>query len=233
MALTLATLRRHVYGRIDRESVNAALNAKIDDMVNVAIQEFIAAASWYFQRKTATISQVDGTKGYSLASDFDKMVDKGVRLGTTFKPIHFLNERDFDQVVTSPVTEGAAAEYYTLRGYKLIQLYPIPNSAAVTANGTVDYEYFATAAILAADATASPLPDKFDAVILHRAEELAQGYAGNEGKAGRAGQRWGQSLELAIQDNRQVVETGIRDVIRTQPEDQRQARGFDQRRRMV
>lgn len=230
MSQTLLQLRNDITTRIREQYGNPVLNVKLNALINDAIQEFLAAASWYFQRKTATISQVDGTKEYSLAADFDKMVDKGVRLGTTFKPIHFLNERDFDQVVTSPVTEGAAAEYYTLRGYKLIQLYPIPNSAAVTANGTVDYEYFATAAILSADATASPLPTKFDSVILHRAEELAQGLVGKGEDARIAGIRWLAGLDMAIQDNRQVVETAIRDIIRTSPIDQRQGRGFDSRR---
>lgn len=232
MSQQLSVLRRHLLGAVGKRADDQVLNIKTNDIINRAISEILAVATWYFMSKTATITLVNGTKEYSLAADLDKILDTEVRLGTSFGRVYFVNDREFDQVVTSPTAQGNAPEHFTLRGYQLIQLYPIPNATAVTNEGTIDYEYFRTYTLLSSDSDTSPLPDKYDlGLMMHRAQELLHIHFRDINQAGGCERKFKDALEMAMEDNRKIVEAGLRDIIRTSPTDQRQSTGTDQRRR--
>jgi hypothetical protein len=233
MARTFSALQHQIISSLQGVHGDPALHFRVKEWINQARDEFLSAASWYFMAvNTGSVTLVAGTKEYSLPSDYDKINDSEVRTGTNKKKVWYLNDKDFDLVVMNPTVQGSwsvGAIYFTLTGFQKIQFYPIPNSAAVTNEATVGFEYFKKpSAQLVADTDTLGIPDKYEPIILHKATGYALAANSKDGSMEFALSDTG--LKLAFYDNRKIVEIGQTDLIPNQPGDQRQSAGTDQRR---
>lgn len=206
MATTFIEMQHEVIGRLhEAHSSAGAIIPRVQNWINFGIRQYIKAAPWYWRVATGTIALVSTQKEYAFPADYDKVNEHEVRLGTTGSKIYFVNEREFDRTVTDP-TAGGTPFYFTLIGRNKIQLYPIPDASAVSAETDFDFEYLKIPATkLVADGDTSIVPD--DEIMVPLAWAAYQGamYSERLDKAQIFLQEYNMGLQMFMAENRKMV----------------------------
>jgi hypothetical protein len=169
-----------LYGELNRrlhgETTNATFLAALKVWINLARKQIVAFnPDWYFLQAKTTEALIADQISYSLASDVVKINPEEVRLTTTKTRLVHAETKDFELI--SDPTVSATPTHFRLVGYQSMDLYPPPNSAAVTAETSVTYEYTKTFTTdMSGDADTHDLPIHFEPVLLDIAESLGWMY---------------------------------------------------------
>jgi hypothetical protein len=213
MGLTFLQMQHEIIGRIhEQHAAAAAIRTRVKQWINLARDQFVGYGPWHFLGTSETVGLVGSQLEYSLNSAMMAMNNEKVFLDTTKTKLHYLTEQDFELLVTDRTAEGTPA-YFTLMGYQKIQLYPIPDASAVTAETNFEYEYFARlSTALSGDSDTSGLPEYVEPIIMDMAETYAQQYAKNIQEAAQAFGRVMPALQSLWMKNSEILGLGARDI---------------------
>lgn len=213
MALTFKQMQNEILGRIHGSHLSAGVDRiRVKQWLNVARDRFVGYGPWHFLAATATANLVQDQREYSLDGAVQQVNEKQVILTTTRKELEFLDDEKFRWVVTDPTATGDAPDYFTLVGYQKIQLFPIPNATAVSAETSITYEYYKRlTTAMSADGDYTTLPEYVDPMVLDLAESLAQEFAQNRGAAGEAYNRFRDALVPLWMNNSDILRLSPRD----------------------
>jgi hypothetical protein len=195
-----------LYGELNRrlhgDTSNTTFLAELKGWINLARKQIVAFnPDWYFLHTTATVALVNAQSQYTLASDLVKINPEEVRLTTTKTRLEHIETKDFEFVLATPTT-AATPTHFRLAGFQTIQLYPPPNSAAVTAETSFTYEYTKTFNTdMTGDSDTHDLPVHFEPVLLDVAEALGWMYLRNSAPANFAWQRALTSMQAHAPGN--------------------------------
>lgn len=212
MSFNFKQMQDIVIGRIEGQHGDPAMVQLVKDWINLSRDQFVGYGPWHFLMKTDAKALVAAQQEYSTATDVKHINHQEVRLFITKTRLYYLNDDDFLLVVTDPVATGTPAYFRTV-GFQKIQLYPIPDAAAVTAHANLLYEYANTLpTALSADSDATGLPEYVDPCILDLAESYAQQWKRSPNEAQMAFGRFIAAVQKLGQENSDILGLSPRDI---------------------
>lgn len=174
--MNFQALYQEVDRRVHGNTGNASYLNEIKTALNLGRKSIVALLSNAdFLQVEADVALVNGQMEYSLASDVGKVNPEEIRLSTSRVRLTHLdpNAEGFLSSLVTPDTP----KHFRLSGYKMIQLYPPPNSAAVSAETNFSYEYTKTFPTdMSSDGDTHGLPPHMEPALLDLAESLVWTY---------------------------------------------------------
>lgn len=209
MALTYKQMQDEILSRIhEQHSSNSAIRKRVKQWINIARYQLVAMGPWHFLTADNSFGLVNNQGTYDLDADVQYLNDQEVRLDTTKTRLYYLNDEDFLFAVENPLATGTPVYFRTtgLGELMRLKLYPVPNSAAVTAETSVAYEYSQRLILdLTADGDDSEIPEYAEPVMLDLAEVHAKAWMGDGNGSVAAYQRAATCLEKLWAENSDIM----------------------------
>ena len=213
-------LTRRLHGNLS----NAKFAAGVKRWLNLARDMIAGFGPWFFLLRTETVLLSANQSEYDLPDDMVRLNDQEVRLASGRK-LYLVEDKDFELVVSDPSATGFP-KFFRTTGVRKIQLYPIPDAAAVSKEPSVVVEYnYCFSKQLVQDSEQSGLPTYVEPAQLDLAESLGWIYLRRPQEAQLSYQKAMAALQKLNVENTEVMGLVARDfsaALRTQDWEQPQ-----------
>lgn len=166
--MTLATLRTSVRNRLGVPSTDSVYtDTALTSLINDALNYISTEADWYWLEKSETLSLVNGTSAYSVASDCTRTINVEDPTGIP------LQRKPIDELVAISTATAAVVRFFSPFGTKL-EFRPVPNTSI-----SVNHRYIGGETALSSDSDTPLIPAQFQPALVEYTVYLARMRAGN------------------------------------------------------